>query len=114
MQPTFSGRARGTAEIDRRRPKMQPTFSGRARGRRKNYWISDSSAVSGIKIRMHARRTRNRRIHYWPNRPLRPIGGDNAGIAAAVVERKVREWRGAPCRGPKMRQLFSVEREGSR
>ena len=27
---------------------------------------------------MHARRTRNRRIHYWPNRPLRPIGGETS------------------------------------
>src|SRR6516162_158507 len=34
------------------------------------------------------------------------IAADNAGIAAAVVERKVREWRGAPCRGPKMRPTF--------
>src|SRR5262249_56952227 len=74
----------------------------------KNYWISDSSAVSGFKIRMHARRTRNRRIHYWPNRPLRPIADDNAAIAAAVGERKGRQWRGATRPGPQKRQPFSV------
>src|SRR5262249_33772507 len=54
------------------------TFFSSTRSNHKNHWISDNSAVSGIKARMHAGRTRNRRSHYWPNRPLRPIGGETS------------------------------------
>src|SRR5262249_27411493 len=40
-------RQSGTAEIDRRRPKMQPTFSGRARGRRSLGLVPRQNSTGG-------------------------------------------------------------------
>jgi hypothetical protein len=51
------------------------TFFSSSESNHQNPWRSDGSVVSGIKTRMHARRTKHRRPHYWSDRPLRPIGG---------------------------------------
>src|SRR5262249_46542744 len=56
------------------------TFSSSAESDHKSYRISDKSAVSGHKTRMHARPTRHRRVHYRPDRPLRPVNDETAGV----------------------------------
>src|SRR5262249_48022379 len=74
------------------------TFFPSPQSNHKSYRISDSSAVSGHKTRMHAGRTRHRRIHYWSHQPLRPIGDETAGVrhaAAGVLERRARGLGGA-------------------
>ena len=50
-------------------------FCSSSQSNHKRYWKAHNSALSGIKPRMHARRTRDRWPHYWPDRPLRPIDG---------------------------------------
>src|SRR5262249_59520847 len=61
------------------------TFFSSPQSNHKSYRISDSSAVSGHETRMHAGRTRHRRIHYWSHQPLRPIGDETAGVRHAAA-----------------------------
>src|SRR5262249_15759548 len=62
-----------------------PPFSPPPQSNHKSYRTSHSSAASGHKTRMHAGRTRRRRIHYWSHQPLRPIGDETAGVGHAAT-----------------------------